>query len=276
MFSDPIGGYCFQLAALLKDVLIKLGYTVDACEARVLMGAEVNAKEVRQLPPTHLALKVKIDCTTYLLDPGLGNEAPRLPILITGGDESVFQPPDEVRFYYLDQENVYVLERMTQRGWLRLIQTDLRPLSQAQIEFNLMRLEQHLLSIGIRDERFLIGRVLPHGRSALYWLSATNQLKFIEKTTAGNQEETLTDYDRAVHIAKDKFDIQITAEELKKYCTPNRSGKYFVLFDQKPKRPWTVDFPLDKRTILSMQSNLTTDLQEKVQICRNALRYKKL
>lgn len=213
MFFEPIGGYCFQLAALLKDVLIKLGYTVEACEARVLMGAEVNAKEVCQLPPTHLLLKVKIEDTDYLLDPGLGNEAPRLPILITGGYESVLQPPDEIRFYYLEQEKVYVLERMTQRGWLRLIQTDLGSLTQAQIEFNLMRLEQYSLTIGIRDERFLIGRVLPQGRSALYWLSVSNQLKFIEKNATGTHEEILTDYERAVQIAKDKFDIQTTPEE---------------------------------------------------------------
>ena len=256
VFFEPVGGYCFQLAALLKDVLVKLEYTVEACEARVLMGAEVNAKEKLQLPPTHLVLKVTIDGQSYLLDPGLGDQAPRLPILITGKCESVMQPPDEIRFYYLEQEKLYVLERMTRRGWLRLIQTDLRPLEQDKIEFNLMQLEQHFPTIDIRDEIFVIGRVLPQGRCSLSWFGSSNQLKYTESTTTENKEEILTDYERAVQLVEEKFNIRTTPEELKRCCTSNRDRRGFLFFDHKPQKPWTVEFPLDERTRLSMQSNL--------------------
>lgn len=264
VFFKPIGGYCFQLAALLKDVLIKLDYAVDACEAHVLMGAEVNARKVLELPPTHLVLKVTIEEQSYFLDPGLGNQAPRLPILITGGQESVMQPPDEIRFYYLQQEQLYVLERATEQGWLRLIQTDLRSLDQTQIEFNLMQLEQHFPTLSIRDEKLVIGRILPQGRRSLFWLAASDQLKYIEKTTTENSEEILTDYARAAHVVKEKFNIQMTSEEIKKCCTVNKTPKGMSFFDQKPLRPWTVEFPLDKRTIRSMWSNLTSDVPEEV------------
>ncbi|KTD18687.1 putative N-hydroxyarylamine O-acetyltransferase [Legionella lansingensis] len=256
VFFEPVGGYCFQLAALLKDVLIKLEYTVDVCEARVLMGAEVNAKEILQLPPTHLVLKVTIGEQSYFLDPGLGNQSPRLPILVTGRDESVIQPPDEFRFYYLEQEKLYVLERMTEKGWLRLIQTDLCPLKQAKIEFNLMQLEQHVPTLGIRDEKFVMGRVLPQGRCSLFWLASSKQLKYIEKTTTENKEEILTDYDRAAQLVQDKFNIQTTSKELEKCCTSNKNKRGFLFFDHKPRHRWTVEFPLNERTISSMQSNL--------------------
>lgn len=256
VFFEPVGGYCFQLAALLRDVLVKLEYTVDACEARVLMGAEVNAKEKLQLPPTHLVLKVAIDDQSYLLDPGLGDQAPRLPILITGKCESVMQLPDEIRFYYLDQEKLYVLERMTRRGWLRLIQTDLRPIEQAKIEFNLMQLGQHFPTLDIRDEIFVIGRILPQGRCSLSWFGSSNQLKYTESTTTENKEEILTNYERAAELVEEKFNIRTTAGELKRCCTSNRDKKGFLFFEHKPQKPWTVEFPLDERTILSMQSNL--------------------
>lgn len=256
VFFKPSGGYCFELATLLKEILITLGYVVDACEARILMGAEINSKDILQIPPSHLVLKVTLEDKTYFLDPGLGSQAPRLPILVSSGKESVVQPSDENQLYYLEKEQLYVLERRTEQGWLRLLQTDLRPLTQAKIESNLMQLEHHFRPLAIRDEKMLIGRILPQGRCSLQWFAASNQLKYVEKTEAGYKEEIVIDYERAAQIALEKFRVQITAEEIQQCCTSNIDKQGFLFFESKPKRPWSVGFPLDERALESMQSNL--------------------
>lgn len=259
VFSEPSGGYCYQLAALLKDILIKFEYQVDACEARVLMGAEVNATAILKLPPTHLVLNVTIEGQSYFLDPGLGSQAPRLPIVVRGNYEPVIQSPDEFRFYYLEQEKLYVLERRTENGWLTLIQTNLSPLKQDKIESNLMKLVQHFPTLAIRDDSLFMGRILPQGRRSLFWFAATNQLKYTEKTTIGYEEKVLEDYDEAVQVVHDKFNIKTTPEELKQSCTSNKDKKGFLFFNHKPEHPWTVEFPLDKHTILSMRSKLVSN-----------------
>lgn len=87
--------------------------------------------------------------------------------------------------------------------------------------------------------------------------ATSNQFKFIEKLTAGYTEEILTDYERAAELVSEKFNIETTADELKKCCTSNKDSHGFLFFDHKPKLPWTVEFPLDALTITSMQANLS-------------------
>jgi N-hydroxyarylamine O-acetyltransferase len=72
------GGYCFEHNTLLMAVLRDLGFSTDAMEARVRVGATV----VR--PRTHMVLMVKIDGDLWLADVGFGGDGPLDPVPLSG------------------------------------------------------------------------------------------------------------------------------------------------------------------------------------------------
>ncbi|CAM3133834.1 putative N-hydroxyarylamine O-acetyltransferase [Legionella steigerwaltii] len=241
------GGYCMQTAGLLFDALSQLGYTVSFCAARVLLGANVNAPEVLQLPPTHLIVTVQIDDQKFLLDPGLGSSAPRFPILITGKDESIAQNEDEFKFYSID--DTYVLEKKTRQGWLRLMQTDLCPISQEKAAMNLLKLERHPALITIRDSKTVIGIITEHGRKSLVWDVQSKQLKFSKNEGDEYTQKIVTGFEEGYQMLVNEFGIDhISAETLETYCIET------VL--PQPIEPWTIDFPLDQLELEKMEKNL--------------------
>lgn len=61
------GGYCYEHGLLLAAVLDRLGFTVTALTARVLVGAEGRPR-----PSTHALLRVDLDGGSWLLDVGFG------------------------------------------------------------------------------------------------------------------------------------------------------------------------------------------------------------
>lgn len=241
------GGYCFQTAALLLDALSQLGYAVSFCAARVLMGAIVNSPEILQLPLTHLILTVQIDEQKFLLDPGLGSSAPRFPIRITGKDESISQNEDEFKFHSID--NVYVLEKKTRQGWLRLMQTNLCPINQEKAAMNLLKLERYPLAIGIRDSKTVIGIITEHGRKSLAWDAQSKQLKFSKSEGNDSIQKIVTDFEEAHQLLVDEFHIEhISTEDLEEYCTETALPH--------PIKPWTINFPIDKLEQIEMEKNL--------------------
>lgn len=252
--NEHTGGYCFQLAALLKDILEQLNYTVQTCEARVLLGADINDPYVLSLPPTHLILVVNIDHQRFLVDPGLGNSAPRLPILISD-HMLAYQDSDLFLWQYDEDTKLYVLEKRTELGWLRLIQTDLKPIPIKTIQYNLQRLACHPNEIPIRDSKTVIGLITETGRKQLIWNHLSQEIKFSDKNLSNPREKTITTFSEVAQILQEEFDIEEPIEKLQRYYTtsPHTIG----FFSEKPKKPWTIEFPIDEHTLEQMEKNLT-------------------
>ena len=73
------GGYCFEVNLALAALLTSLGYTVKNRFARFLRGEE-------GIPPRrHRVLLVECDGDVYVLDVGIGQPAPRYPLLLAEG-----------------------------------------------------------------------------------------------------------------------------------------------------------------------------------------------
>jgi N-hydroxyarylamine O-acetyltransferase len=69
------GGYCFEHCTLFASVLEQLGFQPVRHTARVVMFAPHTAS-----PRTHMFLTVAIGGGTFVLDPGFGTLAPRIPV----------------------------------------------------------------------------------------------------------------------------------------------------------------------------------------------------
>jgi N-hydroxyarylamine O-acetyltransferase len=253
LLSPERGGYCYQSAALLADALKQMGYVTEYCAARGLIGAAINEPAILALPPTHLILIVTINNKKFLLDPGLGASAPRFPILITGTDELIVQNDDVFKFYKSESHNLYILEKKTSQGWLRLTQTDLIPLSLQETKMNLLQLGRHPQTIAIRDSKVVVGIITDYGRTSLFWEEQSGQLKFSKQVGNEHTQKILTCFTEGHEILKNEFGIHhISPEALKTHCT--------VVALPKPIKAWTVDFPLDKTEIKKMEANLTCSL----------------
>ncbi|GAA1460710.1 hypothetical protein GCM10009603_23410 [Nocardiopsis exhalans] len=61
------GGYCYEQNLLLAAVLDRLGFTLTAFSARVLMGGDGRPR-----PSTHALLRVEVDGEPWLADVGFG------------------------------------------------------------------------------------------------------------------------------------------------------------------------------------------------------------
>ena len=69
------GGYCFEHATLFAAVLAALGFRPQAHAARVVL---INPRA--KAPRTHMFLTVPVAGETFVVDPGFGLLAPRMPI----------------------------------------------------------------------------------------------------------------------------------------------------------------------------------------------------
>lgn len=94
------GGYCFEVNALLKALLIELGFNVRSYFARYLRGE--TTIPVRR----HHVLTVEANDGIYVCDVGIGQTAPRFPLLLQEG--LVQQQGTET----------YKFEKDAQLGWV--------------------------------------------------------------------------------------------------------------------------------------------------------------
>jgi N-hydroxyarylamine O-acetyltransferase len=76
------GGYCFEHGTLFQAVLERLGFTVSAHAARVIV---IVPKY--QSPRTHMFLTVDVDGERVVVDPGFGGHTALLPIPLREGAE---------------------------------------------------------------------------------------------------------------------------------------------------------------------------------------------
>ena len=77
------GGYCFEHATLLAAALDALGFDVTRHTARVTLLAPRH-----ESPRTHMCLTVRLAEGTFVLDPGFGALAPRVPVPLADGVEA--------------------------------------------------------------------------------------------------------------------------------------------------------------------------------------------
>ncbi len=75
------GGYCFEHATLLAAALEKLGFEPVRHTARVVLFVPATAA-----PRTHMFLTVRVAEGRFVLDPGFGSLAPRLPVPLVEGE----------------------------------------------------------------------------------------------------------------------------------------------------------------------------------------------
>ncbi len=73
------GGYCFEHATLFAAVLEALGFAPTRHAARVIV-----FRPRAEVPRTHMFLSVTVDGTRYVVDPGFGPFASRLPLPLDG------------------------------------------------------------------------------------------------------------------------------------------------------------------------------------------------
>jgi len=69
------GGYCFEQVTLFAAVLERLGFAPVRHTARV-----IRVVPRTEAPRSHMLLTVALGSTTFVLDPGFGGGAPRLPL----------------------------------------------------------------------------------------------------------------------------------------------------------------------------------------------------
>jgi N-hydroxyarylamine O-acetyltransferase len=104
------GGYCFEQNTLFMAVLREIGFDVDACEARVRLGAA----EVR--PRTHMLLRVSIGGRPLLADVGFGLQGLLEPLPM---DEEAHEQHGETYRVHPDGAQL-VLQWAQPDGWLDL------------------------------------------------------------------------------------------------------------------------------------------------------------
>ena len=92
LVGDRRGGYCYEHATLFAAVLHELGYEVAKHSARVTMRTPKS-----ESPRTHMFLSVALPEGTFVVDPGFGGLAPRVPLHIDGtphGDHALVREPE--------------------------------------------------------------------------------------------------------------------------------------------------------------------------------------
>lgn len=78
------GGYCFEQVTLFATALESLGFEPVRHSARVLLYVPVH-----EAPRTHMFLTVSLPEGVFVLDPGLGGMAPRLPVPLTPDSHAI-------------------------------------------------------------------------------------------------------------------------------------------------------------------------------------------
>ena len=73
------GGYCFEQNTLFLAALREIGFEADAFEARVRLGA------TRELPRTHMLIRVALEGDALLCDVGFGGQGLLDPVPMDGG-----------------------------------------------------------------------------------------------------------------------------------------------------------------------------------------------
>jgi N-hydroxyarylamine O-acetyltransferase len=98
------GGYCFEHATLFAAVLEALGFAPIRHTARVVLYAPRA-----EVPRTHMVLTVPVGAQTFVVDPGFGSLAPRVPVPLVDRPDA---PSDATHWMTRDDDH-WVLRSRT-------------------------------------------------------------------------------------------------------------------------------------------------------------------
>lgn len=127
MLGGRRGGYCFEQNGLFMAALTALGFDVTGLLARVRWMVPPD----RQVPRTHMTLRVRIDGADYIADVGFGGQTPTGPLRLEPGIEQA--TPHEP--YRLDADgDGFLLQGRLGGEWRPLYRFDLQPQTAADYE----------------------------------------------------------------------------------------------------------------------------------------------
>ena len=111
--TEHRGGYCFELNALLHRMLAEMGFAVESRFARYLRGE--SAIPFRR----HRIVVVTLDGAEYMLDIGVGQVAPRLPLKLIEGE--IQEQNGETYRFDRDESLGWVLSDLHKGEWRQYI-----------------------------------------------------------------------------------------------------------------------------------------------------------
>lgn len=127
MLSGRRGGYCFEQNRLFMAALTALGFAVTGLLARVLWMVPAD----RQVPRTHMLLRVAIDDADWIADVGFGGQTPTGPLRLVADIE---QATPHEPFRLLGDGDGYLLQGKLGGEWRPLYRFDSQPQTPADYE----------------------------------------------------------------------------------------------------------------------------------------------
>lgn len=184
------GGYCFEQNTLFLAVLREVGFEADAFEARVRLGA------MRELPRTHMLIRVALDGRPLLCDVGFGGQGLLDPVPMDGAAHG----PEGRERRVVEEGPMRVLQAKQLAGWADLYAFEPIPRGPVDQEMGNWFTSTH------PESRFVTTltaqRVLPDGWLILRNLSLT--------TVRGDRaEERLVEREALLQVLREDFGLDL-------------------------------------------------------------------
>lgn len=193
------GGYCFEHNALLKHVLVALGFAVEGLIARVLW---MMPPDEPPLPLTHMALRVTIDGERWLMDVGFGSNVPTVPLRFDVVD--TVQSTLHESFRLTRQGTWTLLEAQLPDGWYPLYTLSPEPALHADYVAANWYTSTHPQSGFRRDLR--VALTVPQRRTALF-----NNRLTVRHADGGMDRRVLTEHEIAEALVA-MFGLRLDAD----------------------------------------------------------------
>ena len=189
------GGYCFEVNALFKALLLELGFRVTSYFARYLRG-EVGIPVRR-----HHVLAVEASDGVYVCDVGIGQTAPRFALRLV---EGLVQPQGaEVYKFERDEQLGWVLWELRHGEWCRYFSfTEDKALD---IDFIQPSFYCELHPDSPFNKTIIVAIKTPTGRKSI----DDRDFKIFDGTELIHREENCTD-ERITEILSEHFGIEWT------------------------------------------------------------------
>lgn len=193
--SSGRGGYCFELNILYSHLLKSLGFSIKPVLGRVWL------RNPERMPPrNHLAFLVKLKDETFITDVGFGGLTTRIPLNINNVSE-VNDSDGLVRILPFD-DNQYMVQRMTEKGWANQYSFEEIDISKEDIHISNYYMSTNPNSHFFNDS--FIGKFTENGRIGLFnnQMSTRSGIEVIDRKHIAYGSEW-------VDILKQQFDLEL-------------------------------------------------------------------
>ncbi|SEN25734.1 arylamine N-acetyltransferase family protein [Halomonas caseinilytica] len=192
------GGYCFEHNKLFKRALEALGFKVDGLIARVLWQAPAGSAPGL---PTHMALRVWLDGTPWLVDVGFGGNMPTTPLDMTS---SAPQPTPHGLYRVMPFGDGWRLQVRIDDRWHALY--ELSPTPQLDIDYELPNWYTATYPESHFRHHLTVALSTPEARYSL----ADRRLTV--RTIEGQQTRTLLDADGLERALREAFGLAVSPD----------------------------------------------------------------